>query len=161
MSQNMISMDLDATQWAAVDGALTTLERELSGMAALTPDQRMRLIKMGDKSEAFCRQALDVMGENPGVLPGNLDMAEVRRDLATHDALRPRLVRLTRLLEKANDTDMALGSDVMSAALEGYAFLKIAGKGEGLHGLRKVLSQRFDNSGHKAETVPPPVAQPA
>jgi hypothetical protein len=161
MSQNVISMNLDASQWATVDGALDTLEQTLAGMASLTPDQRMRLIKMGDKSEAFCRQAVDVMGENPAILPRNLDMAEVRRDLATHDALRPRLVRLTRLLEKANDTDLALGSDVMSAALEGYAFLKIAGKGEGLHGLRKVLSQRFDNSGRKTEAVPAPVAQPA
>ena len=161
MSQNVISMELNSAQWAAVDGALDTLEQALSGLVSLTTDQRIRLIKMGDKSEAFCRQAVDVMGENPAILPRNLDMAEVRRDLATHDALRPRLVRLTRLFEKANDTDLALGSDVMSAALEGYAFLKIAGKGEGLHGLRKVLSQRFDNSGRKADTTPTPVAQPA
>lgn len=58
--------------------------------------------------------------------------------------LRPRLVRLTRLFERANDTHMALGSDLMSNALEGYAFLKISGKGEGLGGLRKTLSARFN-----------------
>jgi hypothetical protein len=149
MSQNMISLELSADEWTGVDGALDTLERLFIGLVSLTPEQRMRMVKMGDKSEAFCRQALDVMGENTTVLPRNLDLAEVRRDLATHDALRPRLVRMTRLLEKANDTDLALGSDVMSAALEGYAFLKIAGKGEGLHGLRKTLSHRFDNTTRK------------
>lgn len=44
---------------------------------------------------------------------------EMRRDLATHDALNTRLVRLQRVMEKANDTEMALGSDVMVMALEG------------------------------------------
>lgn len=152
MSQNLISMDLSAEQWAAVDAALATLETNLAGLIALPAGQRSRLIKMGDKSETFCRQAVAVMGENPAVLPRNLDLDEVRRDLATHDALRPRLMRLERLFEKANDTDTALGSDVMTAALEGYAFLKIAGKGEGLESLRRTLSERFNRSA-KAETV--------
>ena len=159
MSQNRISMELSTEQWASLDAALTTIEQLLAGMVSLTPDERVRLIKMGDGSEAFCRQALDVMGENPNVLPRNFDLEETRRDLATHDALRPRLMRLSRLVEKAGDTDMALGSDVMTAALEGYAFLKIAGKGEGLHGLRKVLSKRFEQGARKTE--PTPVAAPA
>jgi len=79
----------------------------------------------------------------------------MRRDLAAHDALNTRLVRLQRVMEKANDTEMALGSDVMVTALEGYAFLKIAGKGEGLHGLRKTLEKRFENNGpRKVEAEP-------
>lgn len=158
MSQNRISMELGPEQWASLDAALGTIEQLLAGMVSLTPEERMRLIKMGDGSEAFCRQALDVMGENPNVLPRNLDLAEMRRDLATHDALRPRLMRLQRLVEKAADTDMALGSDVMAAALEGYAFLKIAGKGEGLHGLRRSLSKRFEQAPRKLE---PPAAAAA
>jgi hypothetical protein len=35
---------------------------------------------------------------------------------------------LRRLLEKADDGETALGSDVMSAALEGDALLKVSGK---------------------------------
>lgn len=155
MSQNIVSMDLSTEQWATLDAALTTIEQTLSSLVSLTPDERMRMIKMGDGSEAFCRKALDVMGENPSVLAGNFNLPEMRRDLATRDVLGPRLVRLTRLVEKANDTSMALGSDVMAAALEGYAFLKIAGKGEGLHGLRKTLSKRFDNGGRRVEAAPP------
>ena len=34
--------------------------------------------------------------------------------------------------EKMQDSQMALGSDLMTASLEGYAFLKVAGKGEAL-----------------------------
>ena len=77
-------------------------------------------------------------------------------DLDTHDALNTRLARLTQLTETVQDTEIALGSDAMVTALEGYAFLKIAGKGEGLDGLRRELGKRFNQSGaRKAEPVEP------
>ena len=60
-------------------------------------------------------------------------------------------MRLTRLMEKVHDTDTALGSDAMVAALEGYAFLKAAGKGEGVDALRTLLGKRFEGSARKAE----------
>ena len=56
------------------------------------------------------------------------------------------MMRLARLHERAEDTQTALGSDLMTNALEGYAVLKVAGKGEGLDGLRKMLSARFNRS---------------
>lgn len=60
------------------------------------------------------------------------------------DALRPRMARLQRLYERMSDSEMALGSDLMVASLEGYAHLKVAGKGEGLDTLRQALGTRFD-----------------
>jgi hypothetical protein len=59
------------------------------------------------------------------------------------ELLRPRAARLRRLLERADDGETALGSDVMSAALEGYAMLKMSGKGAGLDALRQGMSARF------------------
>ncbi|RDZ28946.1 hypothetical protein [Lysobacter silvisoli] len=158
MSQNLIDLQLPADALNAIDEALNTLESALIGLVALTPDQRRQLTKMGDKSEAFCRQALHVVNENPGILPRNFDLDGLRRDLAALDALRPRAVRLARLNERLQDSDMALGSDLMSAALEGYAFLKIAGKGEGLDALRQMLSARFNRGPNKtaAPEEPPP-----
>ena len=154
MSQNLIDFSLTPEALNAIDGALNTLETQLSGLLALSPDQRRQLTKMGDKSEAFCRQAVDVLGENPGILPANFDYPGFRRDLAMLDALRPRLVRLARLQERSDDTAMALGSDLMTNALEGYAYLKIAGKGEGLDALRKKLSARFDRNATKTASAP-------
>ena len=49
----------------------------------------------------------------------------------------------------------------MVAALEGYAFLKAAGKAEGTDALRKLLGKRFEGNGRKADTVVKPVAEPA
>lgn len=153
MSQNLLSLQFSPEQLAAIDAALASLESALAGLIALTPDQRRALTKMGPKSEAFCRQTLTVLSQNTQIIPPSVNLTEAQADLATLDALRPRLARLERLTERANDTDAALGSDVMALALEGYALLKFAGKNQGLEGLRKDLSARFARSGGKPEAT--------
>lgn len=143
MSQNLINLTLSDTQLSAVDQALSDLETQLAGLIALTTDQRRGLARMGDKSEAFCRQAMSVLSQNPQVVPPSLQLAEAQADLVALDQLRPRLQRLQRLTERAADTELALGSDVMSVALQGYALLKVVGKNQGLESLRKELGSRF------------------
>lgn len=157
MSQNLASVHFDATQWQAVDQALATLESAFGPVlvALQGTGQRRRLAKMGDGSEAFCRKAFDAMRSNRDLLPGNFDIDEMGRDLGSHDALNERLTRLMQLVEKVRDTDTALGSDVMVAALAGYQFLKIAGKGEGLDAVNRDMGKRFEDNGHRS-TQPVP-----
>lgn len=155
MTQNLMSLALSAEDLDAVDGALATLEARLAKLVALQPDERRGLTKMGDKSEAFCRQTLTVLEQNPQVIPPSFDLAEARADLAAVDVLRPRLARLQRLTERAGDSEMALGSDVMNAALEGYALLKVSGRNQGLEALRQALSARFGKAGRRIEPSPP------
>ena len=56
--QNLVNMTLTDAQVAAVDAALSTLETELAGLVSLSPAEKRRMRKMGDKSESFSRQAL-------------------------------------------------------------------------------------------------------
>jgi hypothetical protein len=151
MTQNLIDLELSAESLAAIDAALATLETHLTPLLGLDPAARRFLAKMGDKSEAFCRQAVVAFTQNAEVLPRNFDVAAYQRDLAALDALRPRRQRLDRLQELLEDTEMAVGSDLMNASLEGYAVLKVAGKGAGLDGLRQMLSARFGRG--RRETV--------
>jgi len=155
MSQNLLSLQFTPAQLADVDNALAALENALTGLVSLTADQRRSLVRMGPKSEAFCRQTTTVLAQNPQVIPPSLSLAEAQSDLAALDALRPRLTRLQRLTERAQDTDEALGSDLMSFALEGYALLKVSGRNQGLEGLRGELSSRFAKSRAKGETTTP------
>ena len=146
MSQNLISLTISDIDYAEIDTALSTLEAKWAGLIDLSTDERRSLSKMGDKSEAFCRQTLTVLTQNPQLVPASLDLAEAERDLVALDALRSRTNRLRQLLGRAEDTETALGSDVMSASLEGYALLKVLGKGSGLEALRKGTSARFARS---------------
>ena len=149
--QNLISLNLSAQDLADVDTALATLRRVFTPMIALRPEQRRELYKMGDKSESFCRQTLTVLAANPQMVPPNLGLAEAQADLNALDVLRPRLVQLRQVLERADDTEMALGSDIIAVALEGYGLLKVSGKGEALKGARRELSARFAKSTRAVE----------
>ena len=147
MTQNLTDLVLSEAQLASVDNALFDLETQLAGLVAMTSSQRRKLTRMGDKSEAFCRQALSVLAQNPQVVPPSLNLAGAQSDLTTLDQLRPRLQRLQRLAERAADTETALGSDIMRCALDGYALLKVSGRNQGLEGLLKELGVRFAKSG--------------
>lgn len=155
MKQNLISLGLTDQQWTDLDTALTTVETLMGTFIDLTPDQRQDITKMGDKSEAFCRQCITVLAQNPGVLPGNFNLAELQADLANLDKVRVRLTRLQQATEKADDTEMALGSDIMVGCLEGYAQLKVSGLGAGLDELRRQMRVRFDRPNDQDEPTPP------
>jgi len=150
--QNLISMNLSPTDLQEVDAALETLRRVLAPMVALETQQRRELFKMGDKSEAFCRQTLAVLAANPQIVPPNLGLAEAQADLAALDALRPRVLQLQQLAERADDSMLALGSDLMSVSLEGYGLLKVSGRSEALKTARRALSARFMRGARGEET---------
>jgi hypothetical protein len=143
MSQNLVSLSFTKADIEAIDAALAILEEKFAHLIELSVADRRSLVKMGDKSEAFCRQTLIVLDQNRTILPPNFDFNEAVQDLATLDLLRLPFNRLRQLMGKADDTEMALGSDVMSAALDGYALAKVFGKGAGLETLREAMSARY------------------
>lgn len=156
MTQNLVSQHLSDDQWARADAAITELAAALEPMlVSVTRTNKKTMVKMGEASEVFCRQAVDVMQENLHLMPRGFDLEEMRHDLQSHDALNARIVRLTRLLEQARNAEMALGSDVMVSALEGYAVLKAVGKGAGVQALTRQLGRRFEASPRET-SVPVP-----
>ncbi|WP_119718505.1 hypothetical protein [Cognatilysobacter tabacisoli] len=143
MNEQVIGVEVSEEELTAIDVALSALESNLKGLIALSADQRRGMVKMGGKSEAFCRQAVTVFTQHPDVLPRNFDLDQFRRNLEMLDALRPRLSRISRLHERSVHSQMALGSSLMSNALDGYAVMKVAGIGKGLDGMRRILGARF------------------
>ncbi len=91
----------------------------------------------------FCRQTLKLLQQNPQVVPPSLSVDEAQADLAAYDQIGTFLLRLARLSERARDTSTALGSDLMSFALEGYGLLRVSGKNQGQEDLRRELGARF------------------
>ena len=104
---------------------------------------------MGDGSEVFCRQTELVLRQNAGLVPPDFELAELQQDIATLDTLRPRLQRLRSLTDRADDTELALGSDILSASLDGYALTKVFGKGTSLDTLKEAMKTRLSRKPRK------------
>lgn len=146
MSQNLVQLQLDDARMGEIDAALAALETKLHDLIALDSEEFRGLPRMGAKSEQFCRETLSTLAQNPQVVPSSLGLADAQADLAAYDRLRPLVQRLQQLTRRAEDTQSALGSDVMALSLEGYALLKVAGRNQALEGLRRDLSGRFARS---------------
>lgn len=143
MTQDLVSLQFAPADLDSIDGALAVLEAKLDALITLTAEERRKAIKMGDKSEVFCRQTELVLRQNPGIVPSSFDLAGLQQDFAALDALRPRLQRLRALTDQADDTEVALGSDIISAALDGYALAKVSGKGTALDTLKDAMQTRL------------------
>jgi hypothetical protein len=154
MSQNLLSIALSDEDIAAINMALGDIESRLIQLVALDNDARRGLTKMGDKSEAFVRQTLMVLEQNPDIVPAAINLSEAQADLRAMDQLRPVAARLQRLSERVSDSRMALGSDAMNTALQGYGLLKLAGRNKGLQALSQALSARFSRNSRNPEPEP-------
>ena len=142
MPQNLISLDITPDAIAKVDQAIETLEAFTASFITLTNQQKQELFKMGDKSILFCQQTAMVLEQNQDVLPPTFNYEEMKTDLADHAAIAPRVLRIREVLAKMEDTQIALGSDVMVASSEGYALMKLFGKAEGLTELQDAMRLR-------------------
>jgi len=142
MPQNLISLDITPDAIAKVDEAIEILEAFTAPFITLTTEQKRELFKMGDKSVLFCQQTAMVLEQNQNILPPTFDYKEMRTDLADHTALAPRVLRIREVLARMEDTQIALGSDVMVASSEGYALMKLFGKAEGLTELQQAMRIR-------------------
>ncbi|MBL8257534.1 hypothetical protein J2X02_001999 [Pseudoxanthomonas japonensis] len=156
MTQNRIAMTFQTDRLERIDGSLIALEADLDLLIALTPEERLELLKMGDKSRAFCEKALEVAGQHAGLMPRDFDIEAFRQDHLALAALRPRLARMAYLMQRMEDTERALGSDIMAAALEVYGVLKVAGKDQGVDEARNALAERFSRRRPAGEGQPPP-----
>ena len=124
MSQNIVSISLSTDDLSAIRSMLAGLEDKLSAMVELTAAQRLELVKMGPTSEAFVRQSLATLEQDPDILPRSFDLEEMQRDLQALDQLRPIFSRLRQLAGRADDTERALGNDLYESALAAYRFAK-------------------------------------
>jgi hypothetical protein len=157
VNKGLISLAIEETGWSSADESIAQLETIFADLVAIEAEQRRRLVKMGKNSESFCRLAVDLMEQNPQVIPASLSVVDARADLDAIDRLRPRLIRLRRLVRRMTDSETALGSDVIVASLQGYKLLKVSGKNQGLENLRSSLGARFKG---RPRVKPDPLPDP-
>ncbi|WP_313927527.1 hypothetical protein [Pseudoxanthomonas sp.] len=149
-----MDLQIDLATIEQLEAAIVQMETSLAGLISLTPDQRRELTKMGEKSEAFCRAALNVAQQHIGIMARDFDLEGFQRDQQALDLLRPRILRIAHLYQRMIDTEMALGSDLMAASLEVYGTVKVSGKGKSLDEARRSLSARWRVSSHAPQEAP-------
>jgi DNA-binding MarR family transcriptional regulator len=129
MSQGLASPKLTQDEVVALHAALGTIREILKERTvSLTPSQRKKLLKMGEKSRNFCQQAVAGLQANEASLPRDFEMAALADDLEDFNALATFYAEYETTGEAIDDTLKALSSDVMVNTLAGVGILKALNK---------------------------------
>jgi hypothetical protein len=94
-------------------------------------------------AEDFCGETFAVLDINRHVVPPGPGLEQALRDQRALAVVRSVLQELEPLVDRLRDTEMALGNDMLDAALEGYRVLKHVGRSHGLDGLVSEFGARF------------------
>ncbi len=127
---------------AAIDAALGTIESTLAELVEQCTRQPADPTELGPRQEAFCRETLMRLLQNPQLMRDEPMYDNASEALRALDQLRPRLRRLQRIADNANRIEWALSEHVLFAAHVGYFALQAGGRAHGLEALHADLSPR-------------------
>ena len=120
---------------------------------ALTPEERISILKMGDKTIDFVIKALEYVKTNPQFAPAYLNVEGLNTDVAAVNGLTEIEQPVKSLAMQLDDTIMVAGSEAYTAALTFYNSVKEAAKRNvpGAKAIADDLKVRFERA-HKKES---------
>ncbi len=93
---------------------------------SLTPDERRGNRSVGRRREAYVRQALRAAKAHEQILPRNLDVNRFERMLASFEQHKDMQVILSEIAELGDDTQLAIGRELMTETDIIYGAFKLA-----------------------------------
>ena len=106
------------------------------------------MLRMADKTVAFVQKTTGYAANNPALVPGFVDLAELEQDLAGVQALTPLRQQFEQLATDTDSTVMVAGSEAYANSLTIYNNIKFLAKNKqpGAQTAYDDLSQRFPGS---------------
>lgn len=118
---------------------IDTDDDELPERPSQRPFEPMQETRLSADGERFCRETLMRLASNPQLDAEDMGIANAGEMLRALDQLRPRLVRLQRLGDRASHAHSMLSENLLIAATLGYAMLQTADLHDGLESLRDAM----------------------
>ena len=140
---------------ATLDAALEKIRSAAQDLAphlfTLSPKEREEMPKMGDKSVPFVTKSAEFAGSLSDLMPGYINVADLKIDAGVFEGLMPHEHALVKLLADVISTRMVAGSEGYSAALLVYATLQTAARGKlsGAEAAVEELKPRFAAQGRR------------
>ena len=154
---NRISLTIPAADVEQVKQLFTQINQLLAPhLINLTPDERIQLPKMGDKSIPFVTKGAEYLNIPGTPAPPYVNADELVIDLSAFETLRQIRQIAQPTVDMLDDTMMLCGSEAYTAVLAFYSYLKGAAKMNvpGAKTIYDDLSNRFPHrSSSKAPTA--------
>jgi len=141
--ENNFSVDFTDEMVKSVLTDLSGAERIMPFLTNLSAEEKINMLKLGDKSRPFVEKALELVLQNDTFLPRNFDVNEFKKDVTAYLNLFKVLQAVNVLQKKLEDTFALAGSEAYSGGLVVYSAAKRSNTGGELDTLIDELSKRF------------------
>jgi len=158
MSYQNISASILAADKTAIQTALQTIKAKMPFLIALNPTERKKLRKMGAGRTAYVQDVYNAASNNSASIPAGLSLTEFAKDVQLMKDMTDIIGWLMPVYDAIQDTDLALGSELMKQADEAYGYLKNAAKKSSSQALSttvKQISDQLKTGKRKAPATPP------
>ncbi|MCX7006945.1 MAG: hypothetical protein NTY53_06805 [Kiritimatiellaeota bacterium] len=156
---NRISAVLADADKASILTKLGEIRALLPFLVSLTPDERKKLPKLGDKTSGFDEKCRDYMTQHPELVPSFVDMDEFNKDTTLLERVRELRRLVGTLSQDLSDTELLLGHEVYDVERAYYGNLELAAKRDtpDAQTIYDDLNARFAGQGPQSKkTTPPP-----
>jgi hypothetical protein len=150
MAANRISSVLQQSIADEVAASLDSITTKLP-LITLTEKERTALPRFGPASINFVNEAMNAVDSNPGMMPGDFDKDEMKKDVVLYTQLYTIFTKLSALYESVEDTLKQVGSEAYTSSLAVYAMAKFKGKSVGgMNSTLDTLGKTFAKKTKKA-----------
>ncbi len=158
MLENKISIVITDLQKENVITHITDAAALLPGLLSLTPGQREKMLKLGDKSYGFNDNAYAHYEQHGNFMPSYVESAEYTIDVNARKQLYSIRSVVQAFLDDIDDSLMIVGSEEFYVALEYYNSVKRGAKSNvpAAKGIYDDLKGRFPGRGGNPEVPPTP-----
>jgi len=149
MEFSRVSYVFSDEQLEAINQAIKTINDTIAQTrVSITPNSRLRLVKMGDRSHPFTEHALKHATRNPEFMPNYSTLEEFQTDWNLTMQLKEIKNAVNLLNRDVEDTYMAAGADSYAHAREYYNTTQRAAKNNvpGAQTIYEDLKPRFIKS---------------
>jgi hypothetical protein len=159
MDPTLLSAVLSTDDQQAILAALNTVFQKMPFLLDLSSATRMGMAKLGDKTEAFVRKALELANQHDTMFPASF-RDEMQKDSNILDSLAPIRVAIAALHKKIDDTTTQAGAELFAAARTVYSVTKTPFGNAVMRDAATDLGKRYGRSKQAKAAPSEPVLTP-
>ena len=151
MAQNLISAQLSGEAIAEIQQHLEGIKAKLPFLLSLSAEEKAALLVLGNAYKPLVDKAGEAVEHYPQILSGTFNTNEFKQDFELLKAFETIVRQVRDLAITVEDTNTAIGSDLLSASFEVYGeFQKHEDSVPGLAALAEEMKAFFPKKRQKA-----------
>ena len=121
---NLISTTISEKELEDILNCISGIDEKLSDLVTLTDEELAALPKTGKNAIEFISESLKMAEKHPALVPDNIDIEEIKKDVDLIKSINIILRSLRALMKKLEDSAILAGSEAYLPSLAIYNTVK-------------------------------------